>query len=134
MTDLKCLVIDDEERIIDLLSGHITRKIKNTTIMSATNGRDALTLTSETKFDFIITDFYMPGLNGVDLIQKIRSSQGLNQLTPIILLSAYNPNLMASHSAEAGESLNWENVFFMDKPINITQLDHYLNCCIKLSA
>ncbi len=133
MSEIKYLVVDDEARIIDLVSGHVQRKLKDPELSSALNGRDALEICDEKKFTFIITDFYMPGLSGVDLIQKIRWSEGPNATTPIILLSGYNPNLIAGQSSEVDKPLNWENVFFMDKPINMTQLDHYLNCCIKLN-
>lgn len=126
------LLVDDEVRIIDLLQGYVERRIKDANWETAYNGADAFKVARGQKFDFIITDFYMPELNGVELIQRIRKSDNPNRQTPIILLSAYNPNLIASHSDEFGHQLDWENVFFMDKPINMTQLDHYLKCCMKL--
>ncbi len=132
MAQTKYLLVDDEERILELLQGYVERKLRDTTLSSALNGAEAMKITSVEKFDFIITDFYMPELNGIDFIQRLRWQEGPNQNTPIILLSAYNPNLVASHTTNTEQPLNWENVFFMDKPINMTQLDHYLTCCIKL--
>jgi len=133
MQATKYLLVDDEDQVIHLLQDYVARKIETTTPHTVRNGEEALHITKSEKFDFIITDFYMPKVNGVDFIQLVRKLEGPNQRTPIILLSAYNPNLVASHTEEAIEQLNWDNVFFMDKPINTTQLDHYINCCLKLS-
>ena len=132
MAQINYLLVDDEERIIELLQGFVERRLKESHYKGAANGKEALKYTSLEKFDFIITDFYMPELNGIDFIHQLRQMEGPNQNTPIILLSAYNPNLIASHNSNKDRPSNWESVFFMDKPINMTQLDHYLTCCIKL--
>jgi len=55
-------------------------------VQSATNGEEGLNLFNSTKFDVVVTDYRMPRMNGVELIQKIRK---LNPNIRVILLSGF---------------------------------------------
>lgn len=55
-------------------------------ITTARSGEEALELLAKTQFDVIVTDYKMPKMNGVELIQKIRKSDAKAR---IIMLSGF---------------------------------------------
>ena len=56
------------------------------TIATATGGEDALEQFARVKFDLVITDYKMRGMDGIELIKRIRE---LKPETPVIMLSGY---------------------------------------------
>jgi CheY-like chemotaxis protein len=55
-------------------------------LATATNGEEAFEALSKTTFDLMVTDFRMPKLNGIELIQRVRP---LHPALRIILLSGF---------------------------------------------
>ena len=55
-------------------------------LTTATNGREALDQFADNKFDLIVTDYKMPRMNGIELIERIRTS---DDVIPVILLSGF---------------------------------------------
>ena len=55
-------------------------------VATARNGDEALELYATRKFDLVVTDYKMPKMNGIELIQEIRKSDGAAR---IILLSGF---------------------------------------------
>jgi YesN/AraC family two-component response regulator len=68
----KILIIDDEEVILD----SCTRILKSGAykIATATNGRSGLDLVNEFQPDLIYVDLKMPGISGIEVIEKIRDT------------------------------------------------------------
>jgi CheY-like chemotaxis protein len=60
------------------------------TIISASSAREALQLLEHQQFDLIVTDYRMPGMDGVALIKELRNREFRN---PIILLSGFLAHL-----------------------------------------
>ena len=65
----KILVIDDEELIIKSLSKLLEKN--GYEVFIAKNGQDAIAMTEEEIFDFIVADIRMPGMNGVETTKSI---------------------------------------------------------------
>ena len=78
------LIVDDEQDIAELISDVLTDVGYKTTI--ANNGYQALDLVKSNKYDLILLDIMMPGLNGNETCSKLR------ELTkcPIIFVTAKN--------------------------------------------
>src|SRR5213596_3085848 len=78
------LVVDDDagirENIADLLSS------ENYEVVSAANADEAMRVLDSQRIDLLLTDFQMPGRNGVELIEAARRA---NQRVPAILMTAY---------------------------------------------
>lgn len=55
-------------------------------VVSARSGEEGLNLFISSNFDVVVTDYRMPQMNGVELIQKIRA---LKPAVPVILLSGF---------------------------------------------
>ncbi|HEY0286733.1 MAG TPA: response regulator [Pseudomonas sp.] len=78
------LIIDDEYLIVDILSyaledeGYLTVK--------AASAQKALDILDRERPQLIITDYMMPGMNGIQLAEQIRQRPGMHA-TPIILMS-----------------------------------------------
>jgi len=53
-----------------------------------TNGQEAIEAAQKALFDLILLDVHMPGINGITALQTIRQQSGLNQRTPIVMLTA----------------------------------------------
>lgn len=58
------------------------------TLVEADSGEAAVSLSSGERFDAILMDLRMPGLDGVGATRRIRESGGLNAQTPILAFSA----------------------------------------------
>ncbi|MCK9467827.1 MAG: ATP-binding protein [Porticoccaceae bacterium] len=57
-------------------------------ITTVTNGQQAIAICDHQAFDLILMDVHMPEMNGINAIKAIRSGQGLNCHTPIVMLTA----------------------------------------------
>ncbi|MCL4294924.1 MAG: response regulator [Anaerolineae bacterium] len=68
------LIVDDEITITWLLRETL-EQLSNCRIWTAAGGEDALTLCETTSFDLIITDYKMPGMDGLTLAGAIRRLQ-----------------------------------------------------------
>lgn len=77
------LVIDDDDRIRDLLKKFLSKE--NFLVSVASNAIDAENLIKSLKFDLIVVDKMMPEKNGVDFIKTIRQN---DDNTPVIMLTA----------------------------------------------
>ncbi|WP_373898630.1 response regulator transcription factor [Haloimpatiens sp. FM7315] len=76
------LIVDDEERILDLISIYL--KKENYNVIKAFNGLEAIKIFNNEKIDLIILDVMMPIMDGWDVCKEIRK----NSDVPIIMLTA----------------------------------------------
>ncbi|MBZ0157945.1 MAG: response regulator [Alphaproteobacteria bacterium] len=67
----KVLIIDDEQGIRDMLS--MVLLMNNFESLCACDGETAALLAERTCFDVIISDYSMPGMNGAEVIRKVRA-------------------------------------------------------------
>ena len=84
---MRILIIDDEERIRRGLSRLISSQPRWTVSALCPDAGAALAYLAENTVDVIITDIRMPGMSGLDLIQRLRDGSGGE--VPIIILSGY---------------------------------------------
>jgi two-component system alkaline phosphatase synthesis response regulator PhoP len=85
MPDKKILIADDEVHIIQV----VAIKLKNNgfEVITAENGQKAFELACEHKPDLVITDFQMPIMTGLELIEKLRQNPDTASV-PVIMLTA----------------------------------------------
>jgi DNA-binding response OmpR family regulator len=79
------LVVEDETHIRELLALHL--KLEKMTPTEAADGTTALQLAQSRRFDLIILDLMLPGIDGVTLCRAIRRDSP-NADTPILMLTA----------------------------------------------
>lgn len=85
MADKKVLVVDDEIHIVHV----VAIKLRNNgyEVISAANGAEAFELACDEKPDIIVTDYQMPVMNGMELVEKLRQNEQTEH-TPVIMLTA----------------------------------------------
>lgn len=114
---LRILVVDDEISIIELIKRLIDPSIPAEVIGEATDGNGAYELIIRFKPDIVITDIRMPGLSGVELVQKARE----NGLTcDFILVSGYKDFNYARSAIRYGV------LDYLLKPINREELNQLI--------
>jgi two-component system alkaline phosphatase synthesis response regulator PhoP len=85
MTEKKVLVVDDEIHIVHVAA--IKLRNNGYDVITATNGAEAFELVCAEKPDIVVTDYQMPVMTGLELIEKIRQSEATKDI-PVILLTA----------------------------------------------
>lgn len=78
----KILVVDDESKIVELLQIYL--EMQGYEVVGAYDGRQALSLWQQDKFDMVLTDIMMPQVDGYDLVERIRKESNV----PILFLTA----------------------------------------------
>src|SRR3989304_5888258 len=76
------MVVDDEKRLVSLVESYLTQE--GYRVVTAHNGKDALTVARREKPDLIVLDVMMPEMDGYEFMRKHRADNN----TPIILLTA----------------------------------------------
>lgn len=83
----KVLVVDDEVHIVHV----VAIKLRNNGYepITAGNGQEAYELACQELPDIIIADYMMPIMNGIELLEKLRSNEKTENI-PFVLLTARN--------------------------------------------
>ena len=79
------LVVEDESNIRELVALHL--RLEHTEPVEASDGNAALALARDRRFDLIILDLMLPGLDGMTVCRAIRRDT-VNTATPILMLTA----------------------------------------------
>ena len=85
MTSMKILIVDDSITIQRIITNALKSVGFPDTIVAA-NGRDALEKLTSNNVDFIITDWNMPEMNGLDFIKQVRANPIYTSL-PILMIT-----------------------------------------------
>jgi Response regulators consisting of a CheY-like receiver domain and a winged-helix DNA-binding domain len=92
----RILVVDDEERIRRLLRMYLEKE--GYVIDEAENGETALDMALGQDYDLILLDIMLPGMDGVEVCQKLRQ----HKATPVIMLTAKGEESNRVQGFEAG--------------------------------
>ena len=84
--DLKFLIVDDSLTMRRIVANSL-KNLGYEDFVEAGDGREALSkLAGDDSINFVITDWNMPGLSGLDLIKAIRGNEKLNKL-PVLMVT-----------------------------------------------
>ncbi len=106
----RLLVVDDDESSRDMLSRWLTRK--GYEVESACSGAEALAKQQSCAFDLILLDNMMPGMSGMDVLNRLRETLSETDL-PIIMVTAQSGNENVSSALLLGAN------DFLVKPVDI---------------
>jgi len=99
-TKPKILLVDDDRLAHERLHNLTANRYE---LHSAYNGQEGMTRALECSPDLILLDVMMPGISGVELLQKIRSSQlGSNPDLPVIMVTARSGSDDINQAISAG--------------------------------
>ncbi len=82
VTTTRVLVVDDEPTVREVVVGYLRRDGHE--VSEAADGRSALELLASQSFDLVVLDMMLPGVNGLDILRRIRSAGDM----PVIMLTA----------------------------------------------
>jgi len=85
MASIRILIVDDSITIRSIITNAL-KTVGFTDTIEASNGKEALEKLPNGKVDFIITDWNMPEMNGLDFIKIVRSNP-LYSSMPILMIT-----------------------------------------------
>ena len=100
--DMKFLVVDDYSTMRRIVK-NLLHDLGYANVTEADDGKTALPLLQNGSFDFLITDWNMPGMPGLDLLKAVRSNDKLKKL-PVLMLTAEAKREQIVEAAQAGVS------------------------------
>lgn len=100
--NLKFLVVDDMSTMRRIVRS-ILKELGFDNVEEAEDGNDALDKLKAGKFDFVISDWNMPNLDGLDMLKAIRADANLKGL-PVMLVTAEAKKENIISAAQAGAS------------------------------
>jgi len=98
--DIKILVVDDFSTMRRIIK-NLLRDLGFTNVDEADDGKTALPILKQGGVDFLITDWNMPGMNGIDLLKKVRSDPELASI-PVLMVTAEAKREQIIAAAQAG--------------------------------
>ncbi len=119
------LVVDDQLQNVELLEAYLMPQKYE--VLKAYSGEEALELLSLNEVDLILLDIMMPGMDGFEVIRKIRLNE-YNRLLPIILVTSLKETEDRIKGIESGCD------DFISKPVDKTELLARVNSLLKVKA
>ena len=97
---MKILVVDDFSTMRRIIK-NLLKDLGFSNIQEADDGSTALPMLQQGDFDFVVTDWNMPGMQGIDLLRAIRADDSLKHL-PVLMVTAETKKEQIVAAAQAG--------------------------------
>jgi len=117
-SNLKILVVDDFSTMRRIVR-NLLKELGFTNVDEAEDGIAALAKLRNTSFDFVVSDWNMPNMTGIELLRQIRSDNQLKHL-PVLMVTAEAKKENIIEAAQAGAS------GYVVKPFTAATLDEKL--------
>ena len=98
--NMKILVVDDFSTMRRIIK-NLLRDLGFNNTAEADDGATALPALQNGNFDFLVTDWNMPGMQGIDLLKAVRSDPKLAKL-PVLMVTAESKRDQIVEAAQAG--------------------------------
>lgn len=99
-SNMKILVVDDFQTMRRIIRNYL-RQLGFNNVEEAEDGDVALAKLQEASFDFVITDWNMPKMTGIDLLKEIRSQNDFRNI-PVLIITAEAEKENVVQAAQAG--------------------------------
>ena len=109
MKPLRVLIVDDDPALLQALPETLRLRMGGVTVETADSAAAALARIAEKEYDAIVTDFKMPGMDGMELLAEIRSRR---PDTPTLIITGHGENEVVVRALREGAS------DFIQKPID----------------
>ncbi|MDH5726115.1 MAG: response regulator, partial [Nitrospira sp.] len=107
----KILVVDDEQSLREVLSIMLRRA--GYTVISATDGEDAIELIHKEIFDLVITDLRMPKIDGLEVLKAVKSA---SPETVVLIITAF------ATADSAVEAMKQGAYDYLTKPFQVDEV------------
>lgn len=98
--NMKILIVDDFSTMRRIVK-NLLRDLGFNNTQEADDGLTALPMLKKGGFDFVVTDWNMPGMQGIDLLKHIRADADLKHL-PVLMITAEAKREQIIEAAQAG--------------------------------
>jgi len=98
--NMKILIVDDFSTMRRIVK-NLLRDLGFNNTQEADDGLTALPMLKKGEFDFVVTDWNMPGMQGIDLLKNIRADDELKHL-PVLMITAEAKREQIIEAAQAG--------------------------------
>ncbi|MCQ4347265.1 chemotaxis response regulator CheY [Pseudomonas stutzeri] len=117
--NMSMLVVDDFPTMRRIVRS-LLKELGFTNVEEAEDGQDALNKLRAGKFDFVVSDWNMPNLDGLDMLKQIRADDSLKHL-PVLMVTAEAKKENIIAAAQAGAN------GYVVKPFTAATLEEKLN-------
>lgn len=97
---MKILIVDDFSTMRRIIK-NLLRDLGFNNTLEADDGNTALPMLQSGNFDFLVTDWNMPGMTGIDLLKAVRADAKLASL-PVLMVTAEAKKDQIVEAAQAG--------------------------------
>ncbi len=98
--NIKILIVDDFSTMRRIIK-NLLRDLGYTNTQEADDGNTALPMLKSGDFQFVVTDWNMPGMQGIDLLKAIRADEKLKSI-PVLMVTAEAKKQQIIEAAQAG--------------------------------
>jgi CheY-like chemotaxis protein len=109
MSALRKVLVVDDDPVVGKSFNRVLSKDKGYVVITAKNGAEALEKMREQDYDMVFTDIKMPGMDGVELTERVKASR---PWMPVVIITGYGTTANESRAKAAGVS------DFMRKPLS----------------
>jgi two-component system, chemotaxis family, chemotaxis protein CheY len=117
--DMKFLVVDDFSTMRRIIR-NLLKELGFTNVDEAEDGVSALAKLNGGGFDFVVSDWNMPNMTGIELLRAIRADENLKHL-PVLMVTAEAKKENIVEAAQAGAS------GYVVKPFTAVTLDEKIS-------
>ena len=122
MSALNILLVDGNRNLVTTLSDGLRKAMgKAISVAVCFSGSEALSMLATQRFDVVISDFNIPGVSGLELINKIRQDY---RETILILTTAYGTDVLEEEVHRLG-------IGYIPKPIGLSLLVQFIHDLIR---
>lgn len=118
------LVVDDNPDMLSFISSNFSGTYR---VETAADGKEALGVLQSTPVDFIISDWMMPGMSGVDLCRAVRNDPSFSHI-PFILLTAKTDDYSKITGLNCGADA------YVSKPFSVAILEARINGLLNIRS
>lgn len=115
MEKVKVAIADDNRELVSMIEDYFSEEEAIEVVGVAYNGNDCLIMIEETKPDVLILDIIMPHIDGLAVLEKMRSLD-LEQYPNVIMLTAFGQETVTKKAVELGAT------YYMLKPFELELL------------
>ena len=125
MSALRKVLVVDDDPVVGKSFNRVLSQDKGYVVITAQNAAEALERLREQEYDVVFTDIKMPGMDGVELTERVKASR---PWTPVVIITGYGTTANEQRAKAAGVS------DFMRKPLSPEMIEESAQHALQPSA
>ena len=121
-SQVKILMVDDEPDLVSTVEYRL--KFANCSVVTASNGHQGLERAAVEKPDLILLDTNMPGMNGHEMLERLRADPSLKHIPVIMVTARCEPQDIAAASVRGISD-------YVTKPFDFAELMDKIHAVLK---